>query len=119
MVLKTVLALLATVFVMAWGVPVESSDEGLLSASAGTEMVGDPAGGATPVPQSTSKCTVGCGVGIGVGCLAGVVIIAFMFIMARRHKRKIHTIWQHRRWMATQKALPDKPVPAPPPPTKN
>ncbi|KAJ2311260.1 hypothetical protein IWW51_006470 [Coemansia sp. RSA 2702] len=111
------IALLAMLCV-AWGRPIESSEDALASASAGTEMVGDPAGGAAPVPQSASKCTVGCGVGIGVGCLAAVVLVAFIFVMARRHKRRLQTMWQHRRWMATHKDLPDKPVPAPPPPAK-
>ncbi|KAJ2803770.1 hypothetical protein H4R20_002760 [Coemansia guatemalensis] len=97
----------------------EDADGGLESASAGTEMVGGPGNEVEPIPQSKSKCTVGCGVGIGVGCLAAIILIVFVFIMTRRHKRRLQTIWQHRRWLATQKELPDKPVPAPPPPTKN
>ncbi|KAJ2449133.1 hypothetical protein EV183_005052 [Coemansia sp. RSA 2336] len=115
---KTILALLATVFVFVWGLPAETSDEdGLLSMSVGTGMV-DNSSGNKPVPQGSSKCSVGCGVGIGVGCLAGVIIIGFIFVMARRHKRKLHLMWQHRKWLATHKDLPDKPVPAPPPPNK-
>ncbi|KAI9504462.1 hypothetical protein GGI26_005577 [Coemansia sp. RSA 1358] len=70
------------------------------------------------VPTSGTKCSVGCGVGIGIGCLAGLVLLVFIFIMARRHKRRLHNLWLHRRWQARQKDLPDKPVPAPPPPTK-
>ncbi|KAJ2392184.1 hypothetical protein GGI23_005276 [Coemansia sp. RSA 2559] len=71
------------------------------------------------LPTTGSKCSVGCGVGIGIGCLAGIILFAFVFILARRHKRKLHNLWQHRRWMARQKALPDKPMPAPPPPLKH
>ncbi|KAJ2849363.1 hypothetical protein IWW36_002679 [Coemansia brasiliensis] len=118
---KTILALLATVFVFVWGLPAEvtsGEEEGLVSMSVGTGMV-DNSSGNKPVPQGSSKCSVGCGVGIGVGCLAGVIIIGFIFVMARRHKRKLHLLWQHRKWLATQKELPDKPVPAPPLPTKN
>ncbi|PIA18585.1 hypothetical protein COEREDRAFT_79620 [Coemansia reversa NRRL 1564] len=96
-----------------------NSESILESTSGGTEMVDGPGNSAEPIPQSNSKCTVGCGVGIGVGCLAGIILIVFVFIMTRRHKRKLQTIWQHRRWLATQKELPDKPIPAPPPPTKN
>ncbi|KAJ2722558.1 hypothetical protein H4S00_002706 [Coemansia sp. D1744] len=113
--LAALLVMLASMLAV-YARPIESDDE-MESRSAGTDMMGT--GTAISVPQSTSKCTVGCGVGIGVGCLAGVVLIAFIFVMARRHKRKIHTMWQHRRWMATHKALPDKPVPAPPLPTKS
>ncbi|KAJ2779686.1 hypothetical protein H4R18_003862 [Coemansia javaensis] len=93
------------------------------SAENDTESIGevDAVGGgsgAHPVPKSDSGCNVGCGVGIGVGCFAGLVLFAFIFVMARRHKRRLRTIWQQRRWLATHKDLPDKPVPAPPPPSK-
>ncbi|KAI8321684.1 hypothetical protein GQ54DRAFT_297867 [Martensiomyces pterosporus] len=74
--------------------------------------------GVKPVPTSSSKCTVGCGVGIGVGCLAGIILGAIVFITLRRHKRKLRTIWLHKRWLSRQKDLPDKPVPAPPLPLK-
>ncbi|KAJ1733708.1 hypothetical protein LPJ72_002733 [Coemansia sp. Benny D160-2] len=89
--------------------------------SANGVMDGDMIAGSTDakLPTSGSKCSVGCGVGIGIGCLAGLLILAFIFVMARRHKRKLHNLWQHRRWMARQKALPDKPMPAPPPPLKH
>ncbi|KAJ1903770.1 hypothetical protein LPJ81_002881 [Coemansia sp. IMI 209127] len=72
----------------------------------------------TTLPTTGSKCSVGCGIGIGIGCLAGIILFAFVFVLARRHKRKLHNLWQHRKWMARQKALPDKPMPAPPPPLK-
>ncbi|KAJ2501718.1 hypothetical protein GGH96_001682 [Coemansia sp. RSA 1972] len=114
MYLSTLLVMLASMAVYA--LPIES-DDGTESRSVGPDMM--DTGTAISAPQSTSKCTVGCGIGIGVGCLAGLVLIAFLFVMARRHKRKIHTLWHHRRWMATHKALPDKPMPAPPLPTKS
>ncbi|KAJ2654657.1 hypothetical protein IWW48_005970 [Coemansia sp. RSA 1200] len=84
-------------------------------------MDGDMIAGSTDakLPTSGSKCSVGCGVGIGIGCLAGLLILGFIFVMARRHKRRLHNLWQHRRWLARQKALPDKPMPAPPPPLKH
>ncbi|KAJ2158809.1 hypothetical protein GGF46_003500 [Coemansia sp. RSA 552] len=101
-----------------WGLPL-LDDDAVPSSSAGTEMVGSTGSSAEPVPQSGSKCSVGCGVGIGVGCLAGIILIGFIFVLARRHRRKLHTLWVQRRWLAaTHKKLPDKPMPPPPLPSK-
>ncbi|KAJ2833725.1 hypothetical protein GGI24_000728 [Coemansia furcata] len=83
-----------------------------------TSSNSDGLGGMPELPIGGTKCSTGCGIGIGLGCLAGVVLFTFIFIMARRHKRKMHNSWLHRKWLAKQKDLPDKPVPAPPPPTK-
>ncbi|KAJ2764940.1 hypothetical protein IWQ56_004291 [Coemansia nantahalensis] len=96
--------------------PSSTEAEGDRSAG-GVDMVNAPGGGAVPIPKDRS-CSVGCGVGIGVGCLVAAVLVVFVFIMARRHKRRLRAIWQQRRWLATHKDLPDKPVPAPPPPSK-
>ncbi|KAJ2457779.1 hypothetical protein GGF42_002477 [Coemansia sp. RSA 2424] len=75
--------------------------------------------GAMPaVPTSGARCSTGCSIGIGVGCLVAVTLSSFIFIMARRHKRKMNNTQMHNKWLAKQKALPDKPVPVPPTPTK-
>ncbi|KAJ2749810.1 hypothetical protein GGI19_005464 [Coemansia pectinata] len=83
-----------------------------------TSLNSEGLGGLPSVPTGGTKCSTGCGIGIGLGCLAGIVLFTFIFVMARRHKRKMHNTWVHRKWLSKQKALPDKPVPAPPPPTK-
>ncbi|KAJ2260739.1 hypothetical protein GGI01_002786 [Coemansia sp. RSA 376] len=83
-----------------------------------TSLNSEGLGGLPSLPTGGTKCSTGCGIGIGLGCLAGVVLFTFIFVMARRHKRKMHNTWLHRKWLSRQKALPDKPVPAPPPPTK-
>ncbi|KAJ1664732.1 hypothetical protein EV178_003803 [Coemansia sp. RSA 1646] len=99
----------------------KNDPDGILPTESTNVMDNDLIAGSTneTLPTTGSKCSVGCGVGIGIGCLAGLVLFAFIFIMARRHKRKLHNLWQQRRWLARQKALPDKPMPAPPPPLKH
>ncbi|KAJ2742383.1 hypothetical protein GGI20_004524 [Coemansia sp. BCRC 34301] len=78
----------------------------------------DGLGSLPMVPTSGTKCSTGCGIGIGIGCLAAVVLSAFIFVMTRRHRRKMNNTQMHKKWLAKQKALPDKPVPVPPTPTK-
>ncbi|KAJ1813017.1 hypothetical protein LPJ60_006437 [Coemansia sp. RSA 2675] len=117
--MKQLLAILLLLAQLVFGLPALSDspkntvDEDLNSTSNSNGL-----GGLPMAPIGGSKCSTGCGIGIGLGCLVGVVLFSFIFVMARRHKRKMHNTWVHRKWLSKQKALPDKPVPAPPPPTK-
>ncbi|KAJ1943535.1 hypothetical protein EC988_006212 [Linderina pennispora] len=82
------------------------------------ESAGVDIGMSKGVVPTRAKCNLGCGVGIGAGCLGAIIIAVIAFIAVRRQRRKVRTIEMHDKWVA-QKQLPDKPIPAPPPPVKS
>ncbi|KAJ2910989.1 hypothetical protein GGI21_000284 [Coemansia aciculifera] len=112
--LLLLLALLAQVM----GLPADLTTTNENDSALNTSSNSDGMGTIPVVPTTGTKCSTGCGIGIGVGCLVAAILSTFIFIMARRHKRKMHNTAVHKKWLAKQKALPDKPVPVPPTPTK-
>ncbi|KAJ2696608.1 hypothetical protein FB645_006153 [Coemansia sp. IMI 203386] len=103
---------------LALGVPLTTTEDDGSVQTVGADISDVGSTSSEGIAKVKSKCSTGCGIGIGVGCLAAVILFGFMFVMARRHKRRLHHLWQYRKWQSKQKDLPEKPVPAPPPPTK-
>ncbi|KAJ2866013.1 hypothetical protein FB639_005055, partial [Coemansia asiatica] len=100
------------------GLPLTTTEDTGAVQTVGTGMSNVGSTASEGITKVKSKCSTGCGIGIGVGCLAAVILFGFLLVMARRHKRRLHHLWQYRKWQSKQKDLPDKPIPAPPPPTK-